>query len=208
MMIITVSRQFGSGGRELGRRLAEALSIPCYDHSIIEMIAERENLDKTYVANMTERDLRSFYPTTVARGFSRPSYALAESAHIMGAEQEIIRKLAEEGSCVIVGRAADISLADMKPFRIFVCADDGARIARCKRNAREGERLTDKSILRRCRELDRRRNSYRALFTQRKWGDASSFDLCVNTSGKEIKNLIPGIVAYIDNYFAQETQDE
>lgn len=65
--IITISREFGSGGRELGKRLSEALGIPCYDQQIIELIAEKENVNKTLVNNRTGKDLRSFYPTTIAR---------------------------------------------------------------------------------------------------------------------------------------------
>lgn len=61
--VITISREFGSGGRELGKRLAEALSIPCYDHQIIDMVAEKENMSKEYVAHMSEKDMRVFYQT-------------------------------------------------------------------------------------------------------------------------------------------------
>jgi len=207
MKIITVSRQFGSGGRELGRRLAEELGIPCYDHQVIEMIAERISLDSTYVSNVIERDPRSFYSYTAARGFSRPAYTLVETAQMIGAEQELIKLIASQGDCVIIGRAADILLSDMKPFRIFVCASDEARVRRCFENAREGERLTEKGILRRCRELDRRRLAYRRLFTDERWGDASCFDLCINTSGRTVKDIIPGLVAYIENCFLGESDN-
>lgn len=205
MKIITVSRQFGSGGRELGKRLADAFSIPCYDQQIIEMVAEKEKLDKNYVANMSERELRAFYPSTIARGFSRSNENLIRSAQLMASEQELIRKLALEGDCVIVGRAADIILADLKPFRVFVCAEDSAKLERCR--ARESASdtgkalLSDKEMLKKCHEIDRRRSAYRSMFTDKKWGDATAYDLCVNTTESDIKDMIPGLTAYISDWF-------
>ncbi len=204
MKIITISREFGSGGRELGKRLADALGVPCYDQQIIELVAEKENLDAKYVANRTEQDFHAFYPTTIARGFSRPSYALMQTVQIMSSEQEIIKNLASEGDCVIVGRAADIILAEHKPFRIFVCADEASKLARCKERADENENLSDKDISRKCREIDKRRASYRALFIEKKWGEASAYDICVNTTDKEIKLLIPALMSYIDAWYSGE----
>ncbi len=209
MKIITISREFGSGGRELGKRLADALGIACYDQQLIEMVAEKENLDLAYVANRTERDMRSFYPATIARGFSRPNYALLQSMQIMSSEHELIRKLASEGDLVIVGRAADIILSEYHPFRIFVCADDASKLARCHARAEDNEILSDKEMIRKCREIDKRRASYRKMFTDKKWGEASGYDLCVNTSRKDIKTLVPIIVSYIEHWYAEDkTEDE
>ena len=204
MRIITISREFGSGGRELGKRLADALGVPCYDQQIIELVAEKENLDTTYVANRTEKDLRAFYPATIARGFYRPNYAMMQTVQIMASEQEIIKKLASEGDCVIVGRAADIILAEHKPFRVFVCADEASKIARCMARAEVDEKLGEKEITRKCREIDKRRASYRRMFTDKKWGEASGYDLCVNTSGKEIKTLISSILTYIEAWYSED----
>ena len=198
MSIITISREFGSGGRELGKRLADALGIPCYDGQIIEMVAQKENLDKNYVASRSENEIKMFYPSTIARGFSRYNYAMLQSVQIMASEQELILKLAEEGDCVIVGRAADIILAHKKPFRIFVCADEQSKLERCRARAEENEKLSDKDILRKCREIDKRRAAHRKMFTEKVWGYAAGYDLCINTSGKEIKELIDPIVDYIE----------
>ena len=67
MRIITVSREFGSGGRELGKRLADALQVPCYDQQIIDMIAQKKNLDRDYIAHVSEKDVRMFYPSTIGK---------------------------------------------------------------------------------------------------------------------------------------------
>lgn len=203
MRIITISREFGSGGRELGKRLAEALDIPCYDQQIIEMVAEKENMDKAYVASRTEREIRAYYPATIASGFSRPNYLLMQNIQLMSAEHLLLKELASQGNCVIVGRAADVILAEHKPFRIFVYGDESAKLERCRARANAEEKLSDKEILRKCREIDKRRAAYRKMFTDKRWGEASAYDLCVNTSGKEIKALVPGIVAYIQRWYTE-----
>ena len=204
MRIITISREFGSGGRELGKRLADALGVPCYDHQIIELVAQKENLDKTYVANISEKEIRAFYPSTIARGFSRPNYAQIQTMQIMASEQEIIKRLASEGECVFIGRAADVILAEHKPFRVFVCADESSKLARCLARAEADENLGEKEILRKCREIDKRRSSYRRMFTDKKWGEASGYDLSVNTTNKEIKLLIPALITYIEAWYSEE----
>ncbi len=201
--IITISREFGSGGRELGKRIADELGIPCYDHQIIDMVAEKTKLNKDFVASMSEKDIQIFYPTTIGHGFGAPSYAVIQSAEIINVEQQLIKKLAAQGDCVIIGRAADQILLEYKPFNIFVCADEQSKIARCRARAREDENFTDKQIIRKCKSIDRQRRIYREMYTSNKWGMASSFDLCVNTSGKQIKSLVPAIINYLNMWFEQ-----
>ena len=204
-MIITVSREFGSGGRELGKRLAEAYGIPCYDQQIIDRVADAHGFDKSYVAHLSENDAGVFYASTIGRGFSMPNQMVMQSAQITAAEHDIIRELAQAGDCVIVGRCADVILEKMDPFRIFVYADDESKIARCRSRAKGKEaELSDKAMLRKIKAIDRRRRSYRAMFTDKAWGKASSYDLCINTSGKNIKSLVDGVMAYIGAIKAQE----
>lgn len=205
MKLITISREFGSGGRELGKLLADAMGIPCYDQQIIAMVAEKQNLNPKYVESRSEKDIQIFYPTTIARGFVRPNYAALQNVQIMASEHELIKKLADEGDCVIVGRAADAILKDKKPFRIFVCADERSKIERCLSRNENRETLSEKEILRKCREIDKNRASYRKIFTDHKWGDAAGYELCINTSGKDIKSLIPALANYIEAWFAGET---
>lgn len=201
--IITISREFASGGRELGKRLADALGIPCYDQQIIDMVAEKTKLNKDYVASVSEKDIQLFYPTTISHGFSMPSYAIIQSAEIAHAQQELIKTLASQGDCIIIGRAADAILAEYKPFSIFVCSNDSSKIARCRARARADENYTDKQILRKCKSIDKQRRIYREMYASSKWGIASTFDLCINTSGKEIKELVPAVVSYLDVWFGK-----
>ena len=201
MKIITISREFGSGGRELGKRLADELGIPCYDHEIIEMVSEKHGFDKNHVANVSERDIRMFYPTTIAHRLVAPHPMAQQSISITVAEHELIKELAKQGDCVIVGRCADVICREMAPFNIFVYADKLSKLARCESRADENERFTEKDMLRKMKQIDRERAAYRALFTEDEWGRKESYHLCINTSGREIKTLIPAVAEYAKLWF-------
>ena len=203
MRIITISREFGSGGRELGKRLADELSIPYYDQQIIEKVAEMMELDPKYISNSSGKELTVFYPSTIAHGFSKPSYAMIQNVQIMASEHELIKTLAADGDCVIVGRAADVILAEYKPFRIFVCSDEASKLIRCREHLEDDDSISDRDILRKCHEIDKLRSSYRKMFSDKKWGEASGYELCVNTSAKEIKQLVPAIADYIKTWYAE-----
>ena len=200
-MIITVSREFGSGGRELGKRLSDALHIPCYDNEIIAMIAKEHGFDENYVAQMSEKSIQSAYPLTIGHRFAMtPHYATKQAIKIAVEQKNIIESLAKQGDCVIVGRAADVILAEYKPFNIFVYADKAAKLQRCIERAPEDEKLTRAELERKMRNIDRNRASHRDLYADTKWGDCRNYHLCVNTTGKEIKTLIPAIAEYIKRW--------
>ncbi|MGN1089359.1 MAG: AAA family ATPase [Huintestinicola sp.] len=204
MRIITVSREFGSGGRELGKRLAEVLGVPCYDHEIIDMVAEKCGYDKNYVAHVSEKDIRTFYPSTIGHRFLAPHPTAQQPLKIAAEQHSIIRQLAEKSDCVIVGRGADIILRDMDTLNIFVYADKESKLARCRERADENEKLSDKEILRNMKQIDKKRMNYHDLLSETKWGDKGSYHLCINTSGREIKSLIPGLAEYARNWFGKD----
>lgn len=204
MQIITISREFGSGGRELGKRLADALGIPCYDHEIIDMVAEKYGFDKNHIAHVSEKDIRLFYPATVAHRFIAPHPVTQQSISIIVSEHELIKELAQEGDCVIVGRSADIILHEMNPMNLFVYADRQSKLERCKNRAGENEHFSEKEMLKKMKQIDKERAAYRALFTEEEWGRKESYHLCINTSGREIKTLIPAVADYVKLWFAQK----
>ena len=187
MRIITISREFGSGGRELGTRLADALGIPCYDHEIIDMVAEKYGFDKNHIAHVSEKDIRVFYPTTIAHRLIAPHPMTQQSVSITVAEHELINELAQQGDCVIVGRSADIGLREMNPMNIFVYADWQSKLNRCKNRADENEHFSEKEILKKMKQIDKERAAYRSLFCEEDWGQKASYHLCINTSSKAIK---------------------
>lgn len=204
MKIITISREFGSGGRELGKRLADALDIQCYDHEIIDMVAEQQGVDKDYVAHVSEKDIQVFYPKTIAHRFITLHSVINQKLQIMNAEHNIIKQIASKGDCVIVGRCADLVLSDMKPMNIFVYADMQSKLMRCKQRAEENEHFSEREMLKRIKQIDKERAAYRGLFTENDWGKKESYHLCINTSGKEIKTLIPAVAEYVKLWHCQK----
>lgn len=201
MKIITISREFGSGGRELGKRLADALGVPCYDREIIKLIAEQNGFDESYVSHLSEKVIQVSYPMTIGRRFVTTNPVLEQQIKIISSQREILRQFAQKGDCVIVGRCADIVLRDMKPMNIFVYADQQAKIDRCIANGKEGENLDPKVLAKKIKSIDKERAAYRELFTDTEWGDMRSYHLCVNTTGKEVKALVPGLVEYVNGWF-------
>jgi len=204
MKIITISREFGSGGRELGKRLADALGIPCYDREIIDMVAEKNGFDKGYIANISEKDIRVFYPSTIAQRLISPHPIIQQKLQVMNVEHNIIKQLADQGDCVIIGRCADVILRDMNPMNIFVYADEQSKLVRCKQRAEENEHFSERELLKRIKKIDKERAAYRELFTENGWGRKESYHLCINTSGKEIKTLIPAIAEYTKLWQSQK----
>lgn len=204
MKIITISREFGSGGRELGKRLAEALGVPCYDHEIIDMVAEKCGLDKNYVAHVSEKDIRTYYPSTIGHRFLVSFPTAQQSITVTAAQQKVIRQLAEKSDCVIVGRGADIILRDLQPMNIFVYADTESKLERCKQRAPENECLSDKEIIRNMKQIDKERKSCHELLSETVWGNKECYHLCVNTSGRTIKALVPAIAQYVKLWFEQK----
>lgn len=203
MKIITISREFGSGGRELGKRLSEALRIPCYDHEIIDMVAEQHGFDKDYVAKISEKDIRIFYPSTIAHRFISPHPVIQQKLQIVNEEHNIIKQLALQGDCAIVGRCA-VELSEMNPLNIFVYANQQSKVERCKQRAKKNEHFSEKELLKKIKQIDKERAAYRELFTESGWGKKESYHLCINTSGKEIKKLIPAIAEYVQLWYGQE----
>lgn len=191
--IITIGRQFGSGGRELGRRLAENLGFEYYDKEIIEQIAEKTSLSVEYVQNVVEHKPHSLFPITIGQSLAySDNLAYQEIQAIYQAKVEILKELATKSSCVIVGRCADVILEEFHPFRIFVYASMDSRIKRClERNS--GETISPKELEKYIKQIDKNRAKYYEHYTKRKWADIENFDLCINTTNTEIKQIVPVI---------------
>ena len=142
--IITISREFGSGGREIGRRLAEAMKIAYYDQEIVAALIKRTKKAEEYVHYMEKERPLPLLPITTARTFGLPTnYAVTENLNFYMQESKIIQEVAEKSDCVIVGRCADYVLRDMKPIRLFIYADMEYKIVRCKAKGDDIENLAD-----------------------------------------------------------------
>ena len=189
--IITIGREFGSGGRELGRRLARELGFDYYDKEILTAIAEHTSFSEDFVRQVVEGRPRQLYPITVNHSFMYlDTQPVQQAGAVFQAQQEIIRELACRSNCVIVGRCADYILREEKPFRIFVYADMASRIARCRERDEEGKSLTDKEYRQQILSMDKARAKYYDFYTDLRWGDKLNYELCVNTTNQDIPALV------------------
>ena len=206
MHIITISREFGSGGRELGKRLAEALGYAYYDREILTMLAERTDLDEAYLAHTLEESAPSaLFPITIGQTFSvLPNYQAEYSTQLLQKQTALIKELATKSDCVIVGRNADIILREQDPLRLFVHADMEARIARCRRREVSGEDFTDKEYEKKIRQVDAARAKTQEMISDFKWGDKRWYHLCVNTSGLPIPETAPLVAEYAKHWFERK----
>ncbi len=192
--IITIGREFGSGGRELGRRLAEELKIEYYDREILTEISRHTSLAEEYIQNVVERQPHNLLPITIGRSFTYvEDYAFKQAQTVYQAQSRIIREMAEKSDCVIIGRCADYILQEKNPLRIFVYAELESRIQRCMERRGEGENQTEKEMKKQILAVDKNRARYYEFYTGLKWGDKINYDLCINTTGTVIKEIVPAI---------------
>lgn len=202
MNIITISREFGSGGRELGRRLADELGYDYYDGEIIAAIAKKSGLDETYVENMLENHGWQSIPMTVHRTFASPMIMPSAQIGLLVEQKQVIDEIGNSGkNCIVVGRNADILLEKYKPFNIFVCADMQAKVQRCIDRAKEGEDVSPKEIEKHIRRVDKNRARTREILSSSAWGQREAYHLIVNTTGWEIKELAPAVAAFAQRWF-------
>ncbi len=192
--IITIGREFGSGGRELGRRLSEELGFAYYDQEIIHEIAKRTSLSEQYVNAVVEQQSFFSFPIHIGRSFYIASDPAFEQKQAVYQEQSrIIMEMAAKSDCIIVGRCADYILKEYQPFRIFVYADMESKIKRCREKGQEDENLSDKELKQKIHSIDKKRARYYEMYTGNEWGDKLNFDLCINTSHRTIKEIVPAI---------------
>lgn len=180
--IIAISRQFGSGGRTVGKLVAEKLGIPCYDHDLIEKIAEESGLCEEFVK---ERGEYASSGSWLANAFAdRDYYGHSVQDDIWFAQRRVILDLAQKGPCVIVGRCADYILEETHDcLRVFIHADMKARAERIVKQYGESDQAPE----RRLRDKDKRRAAYYNFYTDRKWGDLKNYDICLSTSSLGIE---------------------
>lgn len=208
MKIITISRQFGSGGRELGKRMSDVLGWDYYDREIIEKLSSNEGLNQEYIDRILSNHEWNTLPMTFRSSFSQTQYTYGVRTELLIKQREIIKGIAAAGNdCIIVGRDADIILSEYKPLRIFVCADMEDRISRCMRfeeKKPEKERLSEREVRRNIKKIDKGRSQTREILTGKIWGDSTSFDVCVNTSGCNVKKLSGTVAQFALGWFEAE----
>lgn len=172
--VITISREFGSGGRTIGKKVAEQLGIPCYDAEIIQEMVKETGFTPEYVKEAGEYTPSSF----LSSAFSNRLFGLTNEDILWEHQYKVITKLAQKGSCVIVGRCADYILQDKADcLKVFIHADIDFRARRIVEVY--GER--EQSPKERLRDKDKRRAAYHRFYTDMKWGYAQNYHLTLNS---------------------------
>lgn len=171
--IITISREFGSGGRTIGKKVAEELGIPCYDNEIIQKIAKESGFDEQYIKEAGEYASGGFFSTLANRAFGPTN-----GDYLWEMQYKIITELAQQGPCVIVGRCADYILRDTADcLKVFIHADMNFRAERIVKVY--GER--EVSAEHRLKEKDKRRAAYHRFYTEMKWGHAQNYHITLDS---------------------------
>lgn len=184
--VITISREFGSGGCTIGKTVAEKLGIPCYDSELIHKIAAESGFDEHYIKEAGEYSSAGFLSFLSNRVFGPTN-----EDYLWKIQCKIITELAEKESCLIVGRCADYILRNKADcLKVFIHADIKFRAERIVRVY--GER--DESPEQRIREKDKRRAAYHRFYTNMKWGHAQNYDLTLNSGTLGIENCSKIIV--------------
>ena len=198
--IITFSREFGSGGRELAKMVAEALGYQYYDKEIIAEMVKHSSFDENYLENLDNVGYKDF-PYAVGKNMAFYSAHQKQATQALVLETKMIKQLAAKGNCVFVGRSADIILEEYNPLNIFVYADTETKIKRCQENTTHNESLTEKEIIKGMKEIDKARKNHYFLLGVDNWGAKENYHLCVNTSSLNVKDLVSMVTAYARAYF-------
>ena len=198
--VITIGRQLGSGGKEVGLQLAEELGIKCYDKELLERAAKDSGLCQELFENNDEKPTNSFLYSlvmdTYSFGYSSAAFADMPINHkVFLAQFDTIKNIAKEGPCVIVGRCADYALEERDDvLSVFIHADLEDRI----KNVAKLNELTDNKAKDLIHKTDKRRASYYNYYTNKKWGDAESYDICINSSKFGVDGCVKAIKDFLE----------
>ena len=172
--VITISREFGSGGRTIGKKVAEKLGIPCYDSEIIQEMAKETGFAPDYVKEAGEYVPDSF----LSAAFSNRMFGPTNEDILWEHQYRVITELAEKSSCVIVGRCADFILQDkVDCLKVFIHADMAFRAKRIVEVYGEREQAPEERL----RDKDKRRAAYHRFYTDMKWGCAQNYHLTLDS---------------------------
>ena len=196
--IITIARQFGSGGREIGEELAKALGIKCYDKELISLAARESGVDPEVFNSVDEKATNSLLYSlsmglySFGNSYSGDSLPVNDRLYLL--QHKIIKQIASEGPCVIVGRCADYVLRDKKNIvRLFICADMDYRIER----AVEVKGIKKEKAAQVIHKTDKLRANYYNFYSGIKWGEPENYDLSVNRTKLTVQQTVSVVQGYL-----------
>ena len=189
--IITISREFGSGGRTVGKKVAEQLGIPCYDSELIQKIAEESGFAENYVKEAGEYTPGGF----LASALSNRAFGPTNEDILWEIQCHVISELAEKAPCVIVGRCADYVLKDRpNTISVFLKAEMQSKVERAvKYYGVDPQKAED-----RIRKADKQRASYYNYYATATWGDVNNYDLCVDTGKLGVEGTAELIARFVE----------
>ena len=199
-LVITIGRQCGSSGKIIGQKLAEEMGVKCYDKELLALAAKNsglcEELFETHDEKPTNSFLYSLVMDTYSMGYTTSGYMDMPINHkIFLAQFDTIKQLADQESCVIVGRCADYALADYpKVVSVFITASDEDRIASLKKLYNVEEAKAKDIMV----KTDKKRASYYNYYSSKKWGDTRSYDLCIKRSAVGVDGAVKMIRAFAE----------
>ena len=193
--IITITKQYASLGGRIGKRVAEKLGIPVYNRESLEQ--EAAELDASLLPLIqNEEQMNNYYKMAYPLGIG----SSIKQNRMFELQRDLILKHAKSERCVIIGRCADYILKEKDPFRIFVYADAESKLKRCRERSPEDENLSDSKIRRNIRSIDKGRARYYNYFSRQKWGARENYDLLINTSGKDVKQVSEAVADHLKRY--------
>lgn len=202
--VITIGRQLGSGGKEIAEMLARHLNIKAYDKTLLEEAARESGIDTTVFENADEQESESYFSGIFSIHGAITDYfkgdSIMDKDRLFEIQSETIQHLANRESCVIVGRCAEYVLRDHPAMlSIFITADREDRIGRIMKS----ECLEHDKAAEYLEKNDKRRRSYHDYYATTHWGEASSYDLCINSSRMGIEGTTEFILNFIKTRLAQ-----
>ena len=202
-VVITIARQYGSGGRTIGQMLSEELGIPYYDKELLKKASEDSGIHERLFAGADEKLKNSPLLRITKKGYQGQlippeSGGFTSMENLFNYQAKVIKELAEEESCIIIGRCADYVLRDYdNVLSVFVHAPE----AYCIEQAKAKLSMPDKEIRKYIQKTDKERAEYYKHYTGREWTDARNYDLCLDSSKLGMQKCIEEIKAYMEVRF-------
>lgn len=198
-LVITIARSYGSGGRTMGKLLAESLGMKYYDRELMKIASEKSGINEALFGQADEKLKNSSLLRIMKKAYkgekiSPDSDDYVSNDNLFHLQSEVIKELAEEEDCVIIGRCADYVLKDNpNVIRLFCYAP----LQDCIERERQLSGLEDKEIIKKINKIDKHRAEYYKYYTGKEWNDARNYDLCLNTTSMSYEELIQVVKAYI-----------
>lgn len=198
-MVITISRTYGSGGRVMGKALAEKLGFKFYDRELVRMLSDETGINEALFGESDERLKKSYIGTdtswkTDATPLPPANKKYSSEENLFRLQIQMIKKLADSEDCIIMGRCADEILRDRDDVVRLYCY---ASHEDCVKRAMDVCGLGEKEIVKRIATIDKFRESYYKHFTGNVLSDASNYDLCINTASRTVDELTDFVAAYV-----------